>query len=172
MLPQLARVHSFLQLSSIPFCVYVCLCVCVCVCACVCVCDIFFTHSSVNGHRVVPTSWLLSIISAPVLTSPTSPPHISPPMSSSVQFSCSFVTPWTAALQASLSITNSQSLPQLTSMELVMPSNHLILCCPLLLPPSIFPTIRVFSIESVLRIRWPKCWGFSFSISPSMSIQD
>ena len=66
-----------------------------------------------------------------------------------------------------LSITNSQSLPKLMSIESVMPSNHLILCCPLLLPPSIFPSIRVFPNESVLRIRWPKYWSFSFSISPS-----
>ena len=78
-----------------------------------------------------------------------------------------FVTPWTAAWQASLSITNSQSLLKLMSIESVMPSNHLILCCPLLLPPSIFPSIRVFSNESVLHIRWPKYWSFSFSISPS-----
>ena len=78
-----------------------------------------------------------------------------------------FVTPWTAAHQASLSITNSWSLLKLMSIELVMPSNHLILCCPLLLPPSIFPRIRVFSNESVLCIRWPKYWSFSFSISPS-----
>ncbi|KAB0340697.1 hypothetical protein FD754_022907 [Muntiacus muntjak] len=78
-----------------------------------------------------------------------------------------FVTPWTAAHQASLSITNSQSLPKLMSIELVMPSNHLILCCPLLLLPSIFPSIRVFSNESVLCIRWPKYWSFSFNISPS-----
>ena len=76
------------------------------------------------------------------------------------------MTPWTAAFQASLSITNSQSLLKLTSIESVMPSNHLILCHPLL-PPSIFPSIRVFSIESVLHIRWPKYWSFSFSISPS-----
>ena len=74
-------------------------------------------------------------------------------------------TPWTAARQASLSITNSRSLLKLMSIELVMPSNHLILCCPLLLPPSTFPSIRVFSNESVLRIRWPKYWSFSFSIS-------
>ena len=73
----------------------------------------------------------------------------------------------TAAGQASLSITNSQSLLKLKSIELVMPSNHLILCCPLLLWPSIFPSIKVFSNESVLRIRWPKYWGFSFSINPS-----
>ena len=78
-----------------------------------------------------------------------------------------FATPRTAAHQASLSITNSWSLPKLTSIELVMSSNHLILCCPLLLLPSIFPSIRVFSNESVLRIRWPKYWSFSFSISPS-----
>ena len=78
-----------------------------------------------------------------------------------------FATPWTTACQASLSITNSQSLPILMSIESVMPSNHLILCCPLLLPPSIFPSIRVFSNESVLCIRWPKYWSFSFNISPS-----
>ena len=78
-----------------------------------------------------------------------------------------FATPWTAAHQASLSITNSQSLLKLMFIELVMPSNHLILCHPLLLPPSIFPSIRVFSNESVLRIRWSKYRSFSFSISPS-----
>ena len=77
------------------------------------------------------------------------------------------MTPWTAARQASLSNTNFWSLFKLMSIELVMPSNHLILCCPLLLPPSIFPCIRVFSNESVLLIRWPKYWSFSFSISPS-----
>ena len=76
------------------------------------------------------------------------------------------VTPWTAAHQASLSITNSQSLLKLMSIESVMPSNHLILCCSILLP-SIFPSIRVFSSESDLHIGWPKCWNFSFSISPS-----
>ena len=78
-----------------------------------------------------------------------------------------FVTPWTAAHQASLSITNSRSLPKLMSIESVMPSNHLILCRLLILPPSIFPSIRVFSNASVLRIRWPKYWSFSFNISPS-----
>ena len=78
-----------------------------------------------------------------------------------------FATPWTAAHQASLSITNSRSLLKLMSIELVMPFNHLIFCCPLLLPPSILPSIRVFSNESVLHIRWPKYWSFSFSISPS-----
>ena len=78
-----------------------------------------------------------------------------------------FKTPWTAAFQASLSITNSQSLLKLMSIESVMPSNHLILCHPLLLLPSVFPSIRVFSNESVLPIRWPKYQSFSFSISPS-----
>ena len=78
-----------------------------------------------------------------------------------------FATPWTAAHQASLSITNSQSLLKLMSIESVMPSNHLILCRPLHLLPSIFPSIRVFSNESAIRIRWPKYWSFSFSISPS-----
>ena len=78
-----------------------------------------------------------------------------------------FATPWTAAHQTFLSITNSQSLLKVMSIESVMPSNHLILCRPLLLQPSIFPSIRVFSNESVLCIRWPKHWSFSFSISPS-----
>ena len=81
-----------------------------------------------------------------------------------VQF---FVTPWTVTHQASLSITNSHSLLKLMSIESVMLSNHLILCHPLLLPPSIFPRIRVFSNESVLHIRWPKDWNFNFSLSPS-----
>ena len=87
----------------------------------------------------------------------------------SVQFSHSvvYVTPWTTACQASLSMTNSQSLPKLMSIESVMQANHLILCHPLLLLPSIFPSIRVFSNESALCIRWPKHWSFSFSISPS-----
>ena len=76
-------------------------------------------------------------------------------------------TRWTTGCQAALSITNSLSLLKLTSIESVMPSNHLILCHPLLLLPSIFPSIRVFSNESVLHIRWPKYWNFSFSISPS-----
>ena len=88
----------------------------------------------------------------------------------SVQFSHSVVsnsaTPWTAARQASLSITNSQSLLKLMSIELMMPSNHIIFCHPLFLLPSVFPSIRVFSKESVLHIRWPKYWSFSFSISP------
>ena len=90
-----------------------------------------------------------------------------------VQFSSSlsrvwlFATPWTAACEASLSITNSQSLCKQTSIESAMPSNHLILCCSLLLLPSIFPSIKVFSNESILSIRWPKYWSFSFSISLS-----
>ena len=88
---------------------------------------------------------------------------------SSVQsFSCVwlFVTPWTAAHQASLSVTNSQSLLKLMSIESVTPSNHLILCHPLFFPPSIFPSIRVISNESVLHIRWPKYWSINFNISP------
>ena len=95
------------------------------------------------------------------------------PNPSSVQFSSvaqsclNLWTPWTTAHQASLSITNSQSLFKLMSTELVMPSNHLILCHPLLLPPSMFLSIRAFSNESVLRIRWPKYWTFSFKISSS-----
>ena len=94
-------------------------------------------------------------------------------MLNSVQFSSvaesypTLSTPWTAACQASLSIANSRSLLKLTSIELVMPSNHLILCHPLLLLPSIFPRIRVFSNESALRMRWPKYWSFSYNISPS-----
>ena len=77
-----------------------------------------------------------------------------------------FVTAWTAACQASLSVTNSQSSLELMSTESIMPSNHLILCCPLLLLPSIFPSVGVFSSESAHHIRWPKYWSFSFSISP------
>ena len=78
-----------------------------------------------------------------------------------------FATPWTAACQASLSITNSRSPPKPMSIELVMPSNHLILCCPPLFLPSIFPSIRIFSNESARHIRWPKYWSSSFNISPS-----
>ena len=85
----------------------------------------------------------------------------------SVAQSCLFVTPWTAASQASLFITNSQSLVKFMSIVLVIPFNHLILCHPLILLTSVFPSIRVFSNESVLHIRWPKYWSFSFSISPS-----
>jgi len=89
----------------------------------------------------------------------------------SVQFSCSVMsdsaTPWTAAHQDFLTITNSQSLLKVMSIKLVTPPNHLILCLPLLLLPSIFPQIRVFSSETVLQIRWPKYWSFNFSVSPS-----
>ena len=101
-------------------------------------------------------------------------PHLEPFSSFTSQFVLQslsyvrlFVTPWSAACQAFLSFTISQSLLKLMSIELVMPSNHLILCRPLLLLPSIFPSIRVFSNESVLHIRWPKYWSFSFNISPS-----
>ena len=87
---------------------------------------------------------------------------------SSVTQSClTLCNPMNCSMPGLPSITNSQSLQKLISIESVMPSNHLILCCPLLLPPSIFPSIGVFSSESVLLIRWPKYWGFSFSISPS-----
>ena len=78
-----------------------------------------------------------------------------------------FATPWTTACQASLPITSSWSWPKLMSVESVMPSSHLIVCSPLLLPPSVFPSIKVFSDESALRVRWPKYWSFSFNISPS-----
>ena len=101
-------------------------------------------------------------------------PFISPSLStirvvqfSSVAQSCLFATPWTAARLASVSITNSRILPKLMAIESVTPSNHLILCRPLLLLRSIFPSIRVFSNESALHIRWPKYWSFSFNISPS-----
>ena len=97
-------------------------------------------------------------------TEPTSPSFSSVQLLSCIHL---FATPWTAARQASLSITNSWSLPKFMSIESVMPSNHLILCHPLLLPPSVFPRIRVFSNESALLIRWPKYWSFSFNISPS-----
>ena len=104
-------------------------------------------------------------------------PHMGPAMFSSVQSLSQFrlfATPWTAACQAPLSITNSRNLLRRMSIEPVMPSNHLILYHPLLLPPSIFPSIRVFSNESVLCMRWPKYWSFSFSISPysELHIQD
>ena len=113
---------------------------------------------------------LLPPLRCPVSFCPWS--RASPSQLSSVQsFSHSVmpdsVTPWTAACQASLPITNSRSFLKLMSIKSVMPSNHLILCRPLFLPPSIFPSIRVFSNESVICIRWPKDWNFSFSISPS-----
>ena len=108
------------------------------------------------------------ILCRPLLLLPPIPP--SKIQFSSVQSLCPvrlFATPWTVARQASMSITNSWSLLKLMSIESVMPSKHLILCRPLLLPPSVFPSIRVFSKESVLHIRWPKYRSFSFSISPS-----
>ena len=109
-----------------------------------------------------------------IISSLLSPYFFSPPLLSLCTFpvqslSCVrlFVTPWTATCQASLSITNSWSLLKLMSIESLMPSNHLILCHPLLLLPSIFPSIKVFSNESVLCIRWPKYWNFTFNISSS-----
>ena len=119
---------------------------------------IFFIHSSVDGH--FGCFHVLAIVkSAAVNIQFTSVPSLS-----RVQL---FATPGTAAHQASLSVTSSQSLLKLVSIESVIPSNLLILCRPLLLPPSIFPSIRVFSNESVIHIRLPKNWSFSFSISPS-----
>ena len=105
---------------------------------------------------------MLTLLYGPILTSVHK--FSSVQLLSRVQL---FASPWTAACQASLSITDSQSLLKLMFIELVMPSNHLILCCPLLLPPPIFPSIRVFSNESVFHIRWPKYCNFSFSIIPS-----
>ena len=114
---------------------------------------------------------LASIHEMPVISPPR---HPYPAMTISSVQSLSrvrlFATPWTAAHQVSLSIANSQSLLKLMSIESVMPSNHLILCHPLLFLPSIFASSRLFSNESVLRIRWPKYWSFSFSISPSLNI--
>ena len=111
--------------------------------------------------------WITTKINKTVNFSSVSIP-LDIPISSLQLISCVrlFATPWTGACQVSLSITNSRSLLKLMSIESVMPSNHLILCFPLLLP-SVFPSIRVFSSESVLWIRWPKYWSFSFSISPS-----
>jgi len=113
---------------------------------------------------------LSAYISIQITSSPQRPAHIIFFMFSSVQSLSHvrlFATPWPAARQTSLSITNSWSLLKLMFIESVMPSNHLILCRPLLLPPSIYPSIRVFSNVSVLCIRWPKYWSFSFSTSPS-----
>ena len=108
-----------------------------------------FTVSLSFGHGLLPFDFCIAVVVQSL---------------SCVQL---FATPWTVARQASLSFTISQSLLKPTSTELMMPSNHLILYCPLLLLPSIFPSIRVFSNESTLRIRWPKYWSFSFSSSPS-----
>ena len=111
-----------------------------------------------------PKATLLFFDASPLFLHPLLPWFSSVQLLSLVQL---FATPWAAAHQASLSITNFQSPPKPMSIKSVMPSNHLILCHPLLLPPSIFPSIRVFSNESALHIRWPKYWSFSFSISPS-----
>ena len=115
------------------------------------------------------TTWVIlwkPFLSSKVGVESFSPPYLLPSSVQSLSRGQLFVNPWTAARQTSLSITNSQSLLTLMSIESVMPSNHLILCHPLLLP-SIFPSIRVFPNESILHIRWPKYWSFSFSISPS-----
>ena len=116
---------------------------------------IFFNHSSINGR--FGCFHVLAIVNNAAMQVQ---------FSSVTQLCPTLCDPMNCS-KASLSITNSQSLLKLMSIELVMPSSHLILCCPLLLLPSIFPSIRVFSKESVLHIRWPKYWSFSFSISPS-----
>ena len=116
-------------------------------------------------HNWALMGWDLPMFITPTLASIIS--YMTAHQFSSVAKSCLTVTPWTAACQASLFITNCWSLLKLMSIKLVMPSEHLIFCRPLLLPPSICPSIRVFSNESVLRIRWSESWSFSFSISPS-----
>ena len=136
-------------------------------------------QSDKTGNRYLPPGKTLTVSLKPLQSlriTPTRPSRSSfpafPLASSSVQLLSRvrlFSNPWTAACQASRSITNSQSLLKLMSIESVMPPNHLISCHPLLLPPSMFPSIRVFSNESALRVRWPKYWSFSFSISPSKS---
>ena len=122
------------------------------------------THSSTLAWKIPWTEEPIGLQSMGLTESDTTKQLSSIQSLSRVQLSA---TPWTAAHQASVSITNSRNLLKLMSMESVMLSNHLILCHPLLLLPSIFPSIRVFSNESVLRIRWPKYWSFSFLISPS-----
>ena len=134
-------VHGCVRMGMCCVCVTVCVHRCVyseCVHRCVCV----YMYIYIYTHIYISSVELLSHVRL-------------------------FATPWTAARQASLSITNSQHLLKLMSIESVMPSNHLIICCPLLLLPSIFPSIRVSSNESVLHIRWPKDWSFNFNISPS-----
>ena len=128
-----------------------------CVCVCVCVWSCFSCVQLSAALWTIVHQVPLSIRS----------PDKNPGVSSVTQSYPTVCDPWTAACQASLSITNSQSLLKLMFIESVMPSNHLILCRPLLLPRSIFPSIRFFSKESILCIRWPKYWRFSFSISPS-----
>ena len=127
----------------------------------------FFLYCSVIHEALSLKSNCICLTMKASIMRATYFPGAGPQFSSVTQSYPTFATPWTTALQASLSITNSRSLPQPMSIELAMPSNHLILCHPLLLLPSIFPNIRVFSNESVLHIRWPKYWSFSFSISPS-----
>ena len=122
------------------------------------------TLSPTNSTSSLPAAFSQSIVSIPLTSSNTQYNFSSVQSLSHVWL---FATPWTAARQASLSVTSSWSLPKFMSIESVMPSNHPILCCPLLLLPSIFPSIRVFSNESTLHIRWPKYWSFSFNISPS-----
>ena len=123
----------------------------------------YFSHSFIG----LAVSLLLTVLGWIIVSKVC--PHSSVQFSSVHSLSCIqlFVTPWIAAHQASLSITNSQSPPKPMCIESVMPSSHLILCRPLLLLPPILPSIRVFSTESTLRMRWPKYWGFSFNISPS-----
>ena len=122
---------------------------------------IFQTQES-NWHPLCLLHWQVESL-------PTEPPGKPKDMCSVQLLSHVWLltNPWTAACQASLSITNSWSLLKLMSIKLLMPSNHLILCCPLFFLPSIFPSIRVFSKESILHLRWPNYWSFSFSISPS-----
>ena len=124
---------------------------------------IFPTQGS-NSHLMFPALAGRFFTASTIWEAPKRGQFSSVQLLSHVQLSA---TTWTAAHQASRSITNSQNLLKLMFIESVMPSNHHFLYCPLLLPPSVFPSIRVFSNESVLRIRWPKYWSFSFSISPS-----
>ena len=125
---------------------------------------ISFPQYQAMGSLLLPPCWFFLLVFFVLLPTSLIMKFSSVQSLSRVQL---FATSGTVACQASLSITSSQNLPKLMSIESVMPSNHLILCCPLLLLPSIFPSIRVFSNESALHIRWPKYWSFSFNISPS-----